>query len=187
MRIHERNGQLSTDACRASTTAPFAIAGACLGGKEMDRETRRIVESYRRDEAGPLENNVIDELRQRGARPSGVPAAARRCSGSAPARSARFCASPARPTSRTAHRSRQCRQAARSASASPCSARRSSRTCSTKEDRSRSQVSPASTSRSRRRRETSRRGSPRAGGRTPTQRCGRSSSAEACGSTTARR
>ena len=28
----------------------------------MDRETRRIVESYRRDEAGPLENQVIDEL-----------------------------------------------------------------------------------------------------------------------------
>jgi peptide/nickel transport system substrate-binding protein len=28
----------------------------------MDRETRRIVERYRRDEAGPLENQVIDEL-----------------------------------------------------------------------------------------------------------------------------
>ena len=28
----------------------------------MDRETRRIVENYRRDEAGPLENQVIDEL-----------------------------------------------------------------------------------------------------------------------------
>ena len=28
----------------------------------MDRETRRIVESYRRDEAGPIENNLIDEL-----------------------------------------------------------------------------------------------------------------------------
>ena len=28
----------------------------------MDRETRRIVESYRRDDAGPLENQVIDEL-----------------------------------------------------------------------------------------------------------------------------
>ena len=28
----------------------------------MDRETRRIVENYRRDDAGPLENQVIDEL-----------------------------------------------------------------------------------------------------------------------------
>ena len=28
----------------------------------MDRETRRIVEQYRQNEAGPLENNVIDEL-----------------------------------------------------------------------------------------------------------------------------
>ncbi len=28
----------------------------------MDRETRRMVEEYRRNEAGPLENNVIDEL-----------------------------------------------------------------------------------------------------------------------------
>ena len=28
----------------------------------MDRETRRIVEEYRRNDAGPLENNVIDEL-----------------------------------------------------------------------------------------------------------------------------
>jgi peptide/nickel transport system substrate-binding protein len=28
----------------------------------MDRETRRLVEAYRRDEAGPLENNVIDEF-----------------------------------------------------------------------------------------------------------------------------
>ncbi len=28
----------------------------------MDRETRRIVDSYRRDDAGPLENQVIDEL-----------------------------------------------------------------------------------------------------------------------------
>ena len=28
----------------------------------MDRETRRIVEEYRQNEAGPLENNVIDEL-----------------------------------------------------------------------------------------------------------------------------
>ena len=28
----------------------------------MDRDTRKIVEDYRRDEAGPLENNLIDEL-----------------------------------------------------------------------------------------------------------------------------
>ncbi len=28
----------------------------------MDRETRRAIEEYRRSEAGPLENNVIDEL-----------------------------------------------------------------------------------------------------------------------------
>ena len=28
----------------------------------MDRETRRVIEEYRRSEAGPLENNVIDEL-----------------------------------------------------------------------------------------------------------------------------
>ena len=28
----------------------------------MDRETRRKVENYRRDEAGPIENNLIDEL-----------------------------------------------------------------------------------------------------------------------------
>jgi peptide/nickel transport system substrate-binding protein len=28
----------------------------------MDRETRRVIEEYRRNEAGPLENNVIDEL-----------------------------------------------------------------------------------------------------------------------------
>jgi len=28
----------------------------------MDRETRRLVEAYRRDEAGPLQNNVIDEF-----------------------------------------------------------------------------------------------------------------------------
>jgi peptide/nickel transport system substrate-binding protein len=28
----------------------------------MDRETRRIIEGYRRDEAGPIENNLIDEL-----------------------------------------------------------------------------------------------------------------------------
>ncbi len=28
----------------------------------MDRETRRLVEEYRHDEAGPIENNLIDEL-----------------------------------------------------------------------------------------------------------------------------
>ena len=28
----------------------------------MDRETRRVIDEYRRNEAGPLENNVIDEL-----------------------------------------------------------------------------------------------------------------------------
>jgi peptide/nickel transport system substrate-binding protein len=28
----------------------------------MDRETKRLIEQYRREEAGPLENNVIDEL-----------------------------------------------------------------------------------------------------------------------------
>ena len=28
----------------------------------MDRETRRVIEAYRRNEAGPLENQVIDEL-----------------------------------------------------------------------------------------------------------------------------
>jgi peptide/nickel transport system substrate-binding protein len=28
----------------------------------MDRETRRVIEEYRRNEAGPLENNVIDEF-----------------------------------------------------------------------------------------------------------------------------
>ena len=28
----------------------------------MDRETRRAIEDYRRDEAGPIENNLIDEL-----------------------------------------------------------------------------------------------------------------------------
>jgi peptide/nickel transport system substrate-binding protein len=28
----------------------------------MDRETRRLIETYRREQAGPLENNVIDEL-----------------------------------------------------------------------------------------------------------------------------
>ena len=61
----------------------------------MDRETRRIVENYRRDEAGPLENNVIDELvggdldREEFLRE-------RRCSVSAPERSARCCASSAR-------------------------------------------------------------------------------------------
>lgn len=30
----------------------------------MDRETRRLVEEFRRDEAGPLQNNVIDEFLQ---------------------------------------------------------------------------------------------------------------------------
>ena len=28
----------------------------------MDRETKRLIEEYRRNEAGPLENNVIDEF-----------------------------------------------------------------------------------------------------------------------------
>jgi peptide/nickel transport system substrate-binding protein len=28
----------------------------------MDRDTRRLIEEYRRDEAGPIENNLIDEL-----------------------------------------------------------------------------------------------------------------------------
>ena len=28
----------------------------------MDRETRRAIEDYRRSEAGPIENNLIDEL-----------------------------------------------------------------------------------------------------------------------------
>src|SRR5512144_3267681 len=28
----------------------------------MDRETRRAVEEYRRSDAGPIENNLIDEL-----------------------------------------------------------------------------------------------------------------------------
>jgi len=28
----------------------------------MDRETRRLVEEFRRDEASPIENNLIDEL-----------------------------------------------------------------------------------------------------------------------------
>ena len=28
----------------------------------MDRETRRLVEEFRRFEAGPLENNLVDEL-----------------------------------------------------------------------------------------------------------------------------
>ena len=28
----------------------------------MDRETRRLIEDYRRNEAGPIENNLIDEL-----------------------------------------------------------------------------------------------------------------------------
>ena len=28
----------------------------------MDRESRRQIEAYRRNEAGPLENNLIDEL-----------------------------------------------------------------------------------------------------------------------------
>ena len=28
----------------------------------MDRENRRLIEDYRRNEAGPLENNLIDEL-----------------------------------------------------------------------------------------------------------------------------
>ena len=28
----------------------------------MDRETRRTIEEFRHNEAGPLENNVIDEL-----------------------------------------------------------------------------------------------------------------------------
>ena len=28
----------------------------------MDRETKRAIEEYRRSEAGPLENNLIDEL-----------------------------------------------------------------------------------------------------------------------------
>src|SRR5262249_30497249 len=38
--------------------------GGCsagIGGK-MDRETRRSVEEYRRTTAGPIENNLIDEL-----------------------------------------------------------------------------------------------------------------------------
>ena len=38
----------------------------------MDRETKRLIEEYRRNEAGPLENNVIDELIG-GARSRGVP------------------------------------------------------------------------------------------------------------------
>ena len=28
----------------------------------MDRETRRLIEEFRRNEAGPIENNLIDEL-----------------------------------------------------------------------------------------------------------------------------
>ena len=28
----------------------------------MDRETRRLVDEFRRDDAGPIENNLIDEL-----------------------------------------------------------------------------------------------------------------------------
>src|SRR4029453_5396870 len=28
----------------------------------MDRDTRRLIDEYRRDEAGPIENNLIDEL-----------------------------------------------------------------------------------------------------------------------------
>ena len=28
----------------------------------MDRETRRLVEEFRRNDAGPIENNLIDEL-----------------------------------------------------------------------------------------------------------------------------
>ena len=28
----------------------------------MDRETRRLVEEFRRNEASPIENNLIDEL-----------------------------------------------------------------------------------------------------------------------------
>ena len=27
----------------------------------MDRETRRMIEEFRRNEAGPIENNLIDE------------------------------------------------------------------------------------------------------------------------------
>ena len=28
----------------------------------MDRETKRAIDEYRRSEAGPIENNLIDEL-----------------------------------------------------------------------------------------------------------------------------
>ena len=71
----------------------------------MDRETKRLIEEYRRNEAGPLENNVIDEL-VGGSSTARSSSAARRCSGSAPARSARSCASWARPISRSARRSK---------------------------------------------------------------------------------
>ena len=32
------------------------------GDAGMDRETRRLVEEFRRNDAGPIENNLIDEL-----------------------------------------------------------------------------------------------------------------------------
>ena len=54
----------------------------------MDREKRRLIEAYRRSEAGPLENNLIDELVARRARPAGVPHSGRRCSGCRSGRSA---------------------------------------------------------------------------------------------------
>ena len=94
----------------------------------MDRETRRTIEEFRHNEAGPLENNVIDELVSgeldrdeflRRATMFGLGAgtigALLRYGGEA-------------DVAYGSNRSRRRRQAARSASASPRSARRSSRT-----------------------------------------------------------
>ena len=86
----------------------------------MDRETTRRIEDYRRNEAGPLENNLIDELVGRRAGPDGVPPPRRdvrplgRHDGQ-PARpsSARRAPPPGRPRN-----SRASRPAARSASGS---------------------------------------------------------------------
>ena len=54
----------------------------------MDRETRRKVEEYRHNEAGPIENNLIDELVGGELDRAGVPPPRDRCSGSVPERSA---------------------------------------------------------------------------------------------------
>ena len=114
----------------------------------MDRETRRLVEEFRRNDAGPIENNLIDELvggeldRQEFLRRAtvfglgaGTIGLLLRYIGEEPAFGATL--APAR------------RSAERSASVRSPTARASSRTGSERQDRSASQAFPASTSRTR--------------------------------------